>query len=226
AAVAERAAAGRDPVPGRHDRLDDRGGGQGRAGPAADRRGDLQPAEARDAARHRRDRRLHRSQPVERADGLGLSHPEPVQHTPAPRPAADPDLEPRAALAPCRAQPGPRPVPLLRALRGGRAPRVQRELRPVPAGRRPVPGVRRVGGSTRKVGVIGWPVSESLSPVIHNAAFEALGLDWIYLPLPVPPGELPRAIAGLPALGFAGANVTMPHKTEAAALVDALSEDA
>ena len=89
-----------------------------------------------------------------------------------------------------------------------------------------MPGVRRVGGSTRKVGVIGWPVSESLSPVIHNAAFEALGLDWIYLPLPVPPGELPRAIAGLPALGFAGANVTMPHKTEAAALVDALSEDA
>ncbi len=86
--------------------------------------------------------------------------------------------------------------------------------------------MRRVGGSTRKVGVIGWPVSQSLSPVIHNAAFEALGLDWVYLPLQVPPGELPRAVAGLPALGFAGANVTMPHKTEAAELVDALSEDA
>ncbi len=89
-----------------------------------------------------------------------------------------------------------------------------------------MPGLRRIGGSTRKVGVIGWPVSQSLSPVIHNAAFEALGLDWVYLPLPVPPGELPTAIAGLPALGFAGANVTMPHKTEAAGLVDALSEDA
>ncbi len=84
----------------------------------------------------------------------------------------------------------------------------------------------RIGGATRTVGVIGWPVEGSLSPAIHNAAFEALGLDWVYVPLPVPPGALPQALAGLQALGFAGANVTMPHKTEAAELIADLSDDA
>lgn len=84
----------------------------------------------------------------------------------------------------------------------------------------------RVSGATRVVGIIGWPVSESLSPAIHNAAFAALGLDWTYVPLPVPPNELPAAVSGLEALGFAGANVTMPHKTQAAALLGSLSEDA
>jgi len=81
-------------------------------------------------------------------------------------------------------------------------------------------------GSTRMVGIIGWPVQESLSPVIHNAAFAALGMDWAYVPLPVAPGNLEAALAGLPAMGFAGANVTMPHKTEAAQVVHDLSEDA
>jgi shikimate dehydrogenase len=84
----------------------------------------------------------------------------------------------------------------------------------------------RVSGATRVVGIIGWPVSESISPAIHNAAFAALGLDWTYVPLPVPPNELPAAVSGLEALGFAGANVTMPHKTQAAALLGSLSEDA
>lgn len=84
----------------------------------------------------------------------------------------------------------------------------------------------RIGGATRTAGVIGWPVSGSLSPTIHNAAFEAMGLDWVYVALPVPPGALPQALAGLAALGFAGANVTMPHKTESADLIGDLSEDA
>ncbi len=87
-------------------------------------------------------------------------------------------------------------------------------------------GERRVGGATRTVGVIGWPVEHSLSPAIHNAAFAALGLDWVYVPLPVEPGKLPEALRGLPGLGFAGANVTMPHKTESAALAGTLSDDA
>lgn len=76
------------------------------------------------------------------------------------------------------------------------------------------------------MGVIGWPVDHSLSPAIHNAAFAALGKDWVYVPLAVPPVRLAEAIRGLRALGFAGANVTMPHKTEAAVIVDACSDDA
>ena len=83
-----------------------------------------------------------------------------------------------------------------------------------------------VRGSTRLAGVIGWPVEHSLSPAIHNAAFAALGMDWVYVPLPVPPPRLAEAIGGLRALGFVGANVTMPHKTQTAELVDACSDDA
>jgi shikimate dehydrogenase len=83
-----------------------------------------------------------------------------------------------------------------------------------------------VSGSTRTVGIIGWPVAHSLSPAIHNAAFRALELDWIYVPMPVAPSAVPRAIDGLAALGFAGVNVTMPHKTAVADLLDDLSEDA
>lgn len=74
--------------------------------------------------------------------------------------------------------------------------------------------------------MIGWPVEGSLSPAIHNAAFAALGLDWVYVPLRVSPNHLRDALAGLEALGFSGANVTMPHKTETADLIGNLSEDA
>jgi len=84
----------------------------------------------------------------------------------------------------------------------------------------------RIDGDATTVGVIGWPVEHSLSPVIHNAAFAALEMPWVYVPLPVEPGRLVEAIVGLRALGFRGANVTMPHKTWAAELVDSLSEDA
>lgn len=81
-------------------------------------------------------------------------------------------------------------------------------------------------GTTRVVGVIGWPVEDSLSPVIHNAAFQALAIDWVYVPLPVPPDAIAEALAGLRALGLVGANVTMPHKTACAELIAGLSEDA
>jgi shikimate dehydrogenase len=78
--------------------------------------------------------------------------------------------------------------------------------------------VTRIAATTTLVGLVGWPVEHSLSPAMQNAAFEALGLDWAYVPLPTPPEGLAGAIGGLRALGFAGANVTAPHKVAAAAL--------
>jgi shikimate dehydrogenase len=75
-------------------------------------------------------------------------------------------------------------------------------------------------GRTRLVGLIGNPVAQSLSPAMQNAAFAARGLDWAYLPLQVEDGRVEDAIRGLVAMGFAGANVTAPHKAEAASLVD------
>jgi len=67
-------------------------------------------------------------------------------------------------------------------------------------------------GQTTLVGVMGWPIAHSLSPAMHNAAFEALAMNWAYVPLPVRPGEVGAAVAGLRALGFRGCNVTVPHK--------------
>lgn len=81
-------------------------------------------------------------------------------------------------------------------------------------------------GTTRLAGVIGWPVEHSRSPHIHNAAYAATGLDWVYVALPVPPGEVEAALAGMRALGIEGLSVTMPHKAAAAAAVDALTDDA
>ena len=78
----------------------------------------------------------------------------------------------------------------------------------------------RISGMTTLVGIIGWPVEHSLSPRMQNAAFAALGLDWVYVPLPTPPERLAEAVAGLAALGFAGANVTAPHKLAVAALCE------
>ena len=60
-----------------------------------------------------------------------------------------------------------------------------------------------IGGSTRVAGVIGWPIAHSLSPAMHNAGYRALGLDWAYVPVAVPPDRLAVAIPGLGAAGFA-----------------------
>jgi shikimate dehydrogenase len=78
-----------------------------------------------------------------------------------------------------------------------------------------------ISGETRLVGLLGDPVSRSLSPLMQNAAFAARGLDWAYVPLPVTSEHLDEAVRGLIALGFAGANVTTPHKLAVARLVDA-----
>jgi len=76
------------------------------------------------------------------------------------------------------------------------------------------------------LGIIGDPVSYSRSPAIHNAAFRALGLDLVYVPLPVSAGDLGVAVQGLRALGMRGASVTVPHKGAVVPLVDWLDTDA
>jgi shikimate dehydrogenase len=84
----------------------------------------------------------------------------------------------------------------------------------------------KLRGVSSFAGVLGWPLTYTLSPVIHNAAFRKVGLDWVYLQWPVPPEELGDAVAGLRALGAMGASITMPHKEEIVKLLDGLSGDA
>jgi len=84
----------------------------------------------------------------------------------------------------------------------------------------------QVNGGTELVGIIGYPIHYTLSPLMHNAAFRALGMNWIYLPLRVPPGEVASALGGLRSLGFRGANVTIPHKVEVVGFLDDLKGDA
>jgi len=69
-------------------------------------------------------------------------------------------------------------------------------------------------------GLIGWPVAQSKSPIIHGFWLEKLGIDGHYVRLPVRPGEVARAFRGMVALGFAGVQATMPHKRACFDLVD------
>jgi shikimate dehydrogenase len=80
--------------------------------------------------------------------------------------------------------------------------------------------------TTRLVGLIGWPVEHSLSPALHGAAFSACGLDYAYVPLPVAAERVGDAVRGLRALGFRGANVTIPHKAAVLPHLDWLERDA
>jgi shikimate dehydrogenase len=76
----------------------------------------------------------------------------------------------------------------------------------------------------KRLGVLGWPVSHSRSPAIHNAALAAVGLsDWRYQRLPVPSALFAETVRALGASGFVGANVTIPHKRAALELADRAS---
>jgi shikimate dehydrogenase len=77
-----------------------------------------------------------------------------------------------------------------------------------------------ISASTRLVALLGHPVAHSRSPAMQNAAFAARGLDWAYVALDVPPELFDEAVRGLALAGFAGANVTAPHKLAAAALAE------
>ena len=83
-----------------------------------------------------------------------------------------------------------------------------------------------INGRTQLVGVIGWPIEHSLSPAMHNAALDALGLNWRYVAMPVRPGEVVAAVRGLAALGFRGCNVTVPHKPAVIAALDSIAPEA
>jgi shikimate dehydrogenase len=80
-----------------------------------------------------------------------------------------------------------------------------------------------ISGTTALVGVLGDPVRHSLSPAMHNAALEELGLDWVYLALPAPAPELAGVVRALEALDCRGLNVTLPHKQAVASLCTELS---
>jgi shikimate dehydrogenase len=81
-----------------------------------------------------------------------------------------------------------------------------------------------IQGTTTLVGLLGWPTSHSLSPRMQNAGFAQLGLDWAYVPLPTPPDSLADSVRGMVAAGFAGANVTIPHKQSVIPLCDELDD--
>jgi shikimate dehydrogenase len=83
-----------------------------------------------------------------------------------------------------------------------------------------------ITGAARVAGVVGWPVAHSLSPLIHNAWIEALGLDAVYVPFAVPPAGFEAFIRGLDNEVVRGLNVTLPHKLAAFRLAGEVSEQA
>jgi shikimate dehydrogenase len=83
-----------------------------------------------------------------------------------------------------------------------------------------------LSGKTAIYGVIGDPVEHTLSPVLHNAAFEALKLDCVFLAFRVLPIEVKNALSGIRALGIRGLNVTMPHKNAVIPFLDEVDEAA
>ena len=78
----------------------------------------------------------------------------------------------------------------------------------------------RITGRTRLAGIMGWPVAHSRSPALHNFWLDEQGVDGVYVPLAVRPEKLETALRSLPALGFRGCNLTIPHKRAALSIVD------
>ena len=81
-----------------------------------------------------------------------------------------------------------------------------------------------IKGSTNVVGLIGHPVEHSFSPPMHNAAFEALNMDYVYTAFDVDPADLRQAISGADALNIRGFNVTIPHKIEVMKYLNEIDE--
>src|ERR1700704_6327822 len=83
-----------------------------------------------------------------------------------------------------------------------------------------------LSGRARVAGIIGWPVGHSRSPRLHGYWLEKHGIDGAYIPLPSAPEHFGEAVRGLMHAGFAGANVTIPHKRAAFEVCDAVDETA
>jgi shikimate dehydrogenase len=83
-----------------------------------------------------------------------------------------------------------------------------------------------ISGTTKVVGLFGYPVEHSLSPAMHNAAFGQMNLDYCYVTFPVHPDSLGKAVEGIRALSLGGVNVTVPHKEKVMAFLDEINEEA
>ncbi len=84
----------------------------------------------------------------------------------------------------------------------------------------------KITGKTKIVGIFGYPVKHTLSPLMHNAAFSTLRLDYCYLPFEVRPENLKEAMEGIRALNIRGVNITVPHKEAVMDYLDELSAEA
>jgi shikimate dehydrogenase len=89
-----------------------------------------------------------------------------------------------------------------------------------------IPTKAPVEGTTRVVGILGHPVDHSLSPRMHNAAFAALGLDFVYVPFRATPDTIRSAVRAMRTLGIVGFNITVPYKQDVLRLVDRLTPGA
>jgi len=83
-----------------------------------------------------------------------------------------------------------------------------------------------VNGKTKIIGIFGYPVEHTLSPLMHNAAFDALKLNMCYIPFKVSPLDLPKAVEALKVLGILGVNITVPHKENVIPLLDEIDREA
>ncbi|MCX7918569.1 MAG: shikimate dehydrogenase [bacterium] len=83
-----------------------------------------------------------------------------------------------------------------------------------------------ISGTTQLIGLFGYPVKHTFSPIIHNAAFTFLGLDFVYIPFSIPPERLNLAMKAIVPLGFKGLNITIPHKETVIPLLDEISPTA
>jgi shikimate dehydrogenase len=84
----------------------------------------------------------------------------------------------------------------------------------------------KINGKTKVVGVFGAPISHTASPAMHNAAFEALRMNWVYLPFHVEPPNLAAALRGISAMRMVGVNLTVPHKVAALDIIDEIDPEA